>query len=105
MILFLAAFMKKGYGVSVVIDSLCQEYAQMGVDVTVGCLETDGFFESAKIVELQPNSASIDAFAAKINCSVIVSHTTPFFELLPQLAHKYPVWSWEHGDPNPEFFI
>jgi glycosyltransferase involved in cell wall biosynthesis len=105
MILFLAAYMKKGYGVSVVIDSLCQEYAKIGIDVTVGCLESDGFFKSAEIVELEPNFGSIDTFATKIKCSVIVSHTTPFFELLPHLAKKYPVWSWEHGDPNPEFFI
>jgi glycosyltransferase involved in cell wall biosynthesis len=105
LILFLAAFMKKGYGVSVVIDNLCQEYARMGIDVAVGCLETDGFFKDAKIVELEPNFDSVHAFASKLKCSVIVSHTTPFFELLPQLSEKYQVWSWEHGDPNPEFFI
>lgn len=105
MILFLAAFMKKGYGVSVVIDSLCKEYSRLGVDVTVGCLETDGFFEGAEIVELKPDFESVNAFASKAGCKVIVSHTTPFFELLPQLSKNYRVWSWEHGDPDPEFFI
>lgn len=105
MILFLTAFMKKGYGVSVVIDSLCQEYARLGIDVAVGCLESDGFFKGAKIVELEPNFESVHALASKLKSAVIVSHTTPFFELLPQLATKYRVWCWEHGDPNPEFFI
>lgn len=105
MILFLAAYMKKGFGVSVVIDSLCQEYDKLGIDVAVGCLETDGFFKETTVVELKPNFESIHAFASKIKATVIVSHTTPFFELLPQLARNYRVWSWEHGDPDPEFFI
>ena len=25
--------------------------------------------------------------------------------VLPKLAKNYRVWSWEHGDPDPEFFI
>jgi glycosyltransferase involved in cell wall biosynthesis len=105
MILFLAAFMKKGYGVSVVIDSLCKEYSRLGIEVIVGCLETDGFFEETKVVELKPVFESVNAFAAQAGCKVIVSHTTPFFELLPQLSKNYQVWSWEHGDPDSEFFI
>lgn len=105
MILFLAALMKKGYGVSVVIDALCREYAKDGVDVAVGCLESDGFFQSAEVVQLKPDPRVIAAWAAKRKCELIVAHTSPFFELLPELASKYQVWSWEHGDPNPEFFM
>jgi glycosyltransferase involved in cell wall biosynthesis len=105
MIIFLAAKMEKGFGVSVVIDALCKEYAQMGIAVAVGCLESDGFFHSAEIVELQPDPKVIDAFVSKRGGRVIVAHTTPFFELLPLLADKYQVWSWEHGDPGPEFFV
>lgn len=105
MMLFLAAYMKKGFGVSVVIDALCQEYAKLGVDVTIGCLESDDFFQGTPIVELKPDVKSVKALASKIGASVIVAHTTPFFELLPQLAGQFRVWSWEHGDPDPEFFI
>lgn len=105
MMLFLAAYMKKGFGVSVVIDALCREYTRLGVDVTIGCLESDGFFQGTPIVVLKPDAESVKALASKIGAGVIVAHTTPFFELLPQLAGKFRVWSWEHGDPDPEFFI
>ncbi len=105
MILFLTAYMKRGFGVSVVIDNLCRQYALMGVEVMVGCMESDDSFEHSKIVILEPDVKAVHSIASKYSCRVIVAHATPFFELLPALSANYEVWCWEHGDPNPEFFI
>ena len=35
----------------------------------------------------------------------MIAHTSPFFEILPELRDEFICVAWEHGDPTPPFSI
>jgi glycosyltransferase involved in cell wall biosynthesis len=104
MILFLTTYMKRGYGVSVVIENLSRELHALGVETIVGCLEKDDNFPDLEIFETVASPDELFNICNRMNPDVIVAHSTPFFERLPELKRIAPVWAWEHGDPHPDFF-
>ena len=104
MIFFLTQKMCPGFGVPVVVEQVSRRLAAMGQPVMIGCLEREGAFPD---LEVQEVSAQPDRFLARfhgLDCRAVVAHTSPFFELLPHLASRWPCYAWEHGDPTPAFF-
>lgn len=103
-LLFLCQRMGRGFGVSVVIESLARGLAARGVSVTIGCMEHDGTLADLDIRPVKPQPDAIAALAREAGTTLIVAHTTPFFEALPDLQGEFTCWAWEHGDPSPTFF-
>lgn len=94
-----------GFGVAVVIDNLAQALASRGHRVDVGCVHWDqkqGHNYQVHVVDV--NAASLHKLASELQSEYVIAHTSPFFELLPQLSGPYQRWVWEHGDPTPELF-
>lgn len=103
-LLYLTYRMQAGFGVDVVVANLAQQLLPLGTRVVVGCLEDDGSYPHIPTHTLKPTLEAVTALAEQVQPDAIVAHTTPFFELLPQLQRRWPCWAWEHGDPSPEFF-
>lgn len=103
-LLFLCHRMGRGYGISVVIENLARGLSARGVAVTVGCLEHDGTVEGIDIRQVDARPAAVAELAQAVGARVVVAHTTPFFEALPDLQGPFSCWAWEHGDPSPAFF-
>ena len=104
-ILMLAGRMSMGFGVSVVIAEIAKQLAKVDVDVTVGTMEFDGFFtDDCHIVKMDADPNAIGKYIVKHNIDCVIAHTTPYFELLPQINEKVVKWAWEHGDPTPSLF-
>ena len=102
-VLFLTYRMQLGYGVDVVVHHLALELAKRGYRSTIACLEAEPGFEGVDVVRIRATAGAVRRLAEKLQPVAIVAHTSPFFELLPELA-EYPCWAWEHGDPTPSFF-
>ncbi|MCM8738689.1 glycosyltransferase family 4 protein [Azospirillum sp. A1-3] len=96
--------MARGFGVSVVIETLARGLAARGVAVTIGCVEQDGTIQGLDIRPVKPQPDAIAALAQAVGATVLVAHTSPFFEALPALQGAFSCWAWEHGDPSPAFF-
>jgi glycosyltransferase involved in cell wall biosynthesis len=104
-VLQLAKFMKRGFGVSVVVGELCRRLEARGILCIVGCEGADDIQGGdSNIFILKPDPNAIAELAEKESVDLIIAHTTPFFECLPNLARRWPCFVWEHGDPDPEFF-
>lgn len=103
-ILFLTYRMCRGYGVDVVVSKIGDELIQSGYQFHVGCFERDDQYTDPYIVQLPPDETAILNFVQNLKPTVIVAHTTPFFELLPKLKKFAKVIAFEHGDPTPELF-
>ncbi len=103
-LLFLCQRMSRGYGVSVVIENLSRGLAARGVQAVIGCMEHDGTVHGLDIRQVKPRPADVAALARETGATVVVAHTTPFFEALPELRGEFSCWAWEHGDPSPSFF-
>jgi glycosyltransferase involved in cell wall biosynthesis len=102
-VLFLTYRMQLGYGVDVVVQQLSVELAKRGYRSTVACLEAEAGFEGVDVVRIRPTASAVRRLAEKLEPVAIVAHTSPFFELLPEVS-TYPCWAWEHGDPTPSLF-
>lgn len=116
--LFLTYRMALGYGVDVVVSNIVKSLLQMGYQVTIGCLFMDDYYSDMDIhrFDVRPADTAllvedvsrliedIDRLVEDVGIDSIIAHTSPFFEILPQLNSKTPKWAWEHGDPTPEFF-
>jgi glycosyltransferase involved in cell wall biosynthesis len=103
-VLFLAQRMVVGYGVDVVVYNLARQLEALGHDVTIACVDRDGSYADVRIEPVRPTAASVLELATRIEPSVIVAHTAPFFSMLPALERHHPCWAWEHGDPMPALF-
>lgn len=103
-LLLLAVRMVRGYGVDLVVANVAQRLADMGQTVTVGCMEKDGTYGALRVERVDPTADAVARLADEVGATLVVAHTSPFFEVLPQLAGRYAVWAWEFGDPTPAFF-
>lgn len=103
-ILFLSIRMAPGWGVSVVAEHLSLALKHSGTRVIVGCDECEGSWLGPEIVSLPPDARKILEFVRRESVDVVVAQTSPYFEILPDLAHEVPCIAYEYGDPTPEFF-
>ncbi len=103
-VLFLAVLMERGYGVSVVVENVARALARLGVRVAVGCSRLGDGFDGLLVREVAAEAPAVARLAQELECGTVVALTSPFFELLPALAHRLPCWAWEWGDPTPAFF-
>jgi len=104
MIVFLTQKMSPGFGVAVVVEQVSRRLAAMGHAVTVGCLEREGVFPDLDIQVVDPHPGRFLEWISGFNCRAVAAHASPFFELLPSIASRFPCYAWEHGDPTPDFF-
>lgn len=102
--LLLSCFMLRGYGVSVVADQLQKRLSTHGWDLHIGYLETDSQAEVPGRVYMPADAREILAYCARERIDVVVAQTSPYFEVLPEIAGEVPVVCFEHGDPTPELF-
>ena len=103
--LLLCSIMMRGYGVSIVADELAKNMPQYGWDLYVGAIQADGDFEAVSTFLIAPDTEEILKFCREWKIDVVLAQTTPYFEVLPQLASQIPVIVYEHGDPTPAFFL
>jgi len=104
-VLMLAGRMSMGFGVSVVIAEISKQLAKLDVGVTVGTMEFDSFYtDDCHIIKMDADPYVIGKYIAKHNIDCVIAHTTPYFELLPQINEEVIKWAWEHGDPTPSLF-
>lgn len=104
-VLFLAARMALGYGVSVVVDELSRRLMSQGFEVDIGCIEADDFCASfPNLHRLDADSDSLLRHIESNSISHVIAHTSPYFEQLPMIKGHFKRWAWEHGDPSPELF-
>ena len=104
-VLMLVGRMSMGFGVSVVIAELSKQLARLDVDVTVGTMDLDSFYtDDCHILKMDADSYVIGKYIAEHNIDCVIAHTTPYFELLPQINEEVIKWAWEHGDPTPSLF-
>ena len=96
--------MQRGFGVSVVVSELVGRLRAVGVGAVAGALEIDGDFEAPSVSRVSAEAEAVASLAERHDCHTIVAQTSPFFELLPELAARFDCWAWEHGDPTPAFF-
>jgi glycosyltransferase involved in cell wall biosynthesis len=104
-VLFLTYRMMLGFGVDVVVNQVSIRLRKRGYRVVVGCIEADpAGFGNLQIERIRPTAEEVRALVQRTSASVVVAHTSPFFELLPELAGQASCWAWEHGDPTPSLF-
>jgi glycosyltransferase involved in cell wall biosynthesis len=104
-VLFLAQKMSLGFGVAVVVHNLSMELESLGLHIEVACLEKDDNLEGSYPVHIvQAIASEIDELIVDNEIDYVIAHTSPFFEILPELTSKCKRWVWEHGDPTPELF-
>jgi glycosyltransferase involved in cell wall biosynthesis len=102
--LLLSCFMLRGYGVSVVADELQRRLRHWGWDLHVGYLEADDFGRASSRLFMPADETEIFHYCIRNKIEIVIAQTSPYFEVLPQLASSIPVVCFEHGDPTPEFF-
>lgn len=102
--LLLSCFMLRGYGVSVVAHELQQRLSRHGWDLRIGYLESDSETDETARLYMPADAGEILAYCARERIDVVVAQTSPYFEILPELAGEIPAVCFEHGDPTPEFF-
>lgn len=103
-ILILTQRLRDGYGVSVLVDSLARELVKLGHETVVGCFDMDHSKRPYSAYLIRPQIEDVRALARSLGKPHIVAQTSPFFELLPELAGDFPCWAWENGDPTPSLF-
>jgi glycosyltransferase involved in cell wall biosynthesis len=96
--------MGRGFGVPVVVSEIGRRLANVGLPVLVGAMETGEDTPGLHVEQVPAEARAVAALAHREGCDTIVAHTSPFFELLPELAGDFKCWAWEHGDPTPAFF-
>jgi glycosyltransferase involved in cell wall biosynthesis len=102
-VLFLSKFMKKGYGVSEVIQHLSEHLVELGWECEVIAEEADSHFDITTTV-IGPNIITLQEKIFELNPDVICAHTSPYIEILPYLNFDGKSVVYEHGEPSPEFF-
>jgi glycosyltransferase involved in cell wall biosynthesis len=102
--LLLCSVMMRGFGVSIVAEELAKNMLQYGWDLYVGAMRVDGNFGAINTFLIAPDAQEILKFCRDWKIDVVLAQTTPYFEVLPQLAEQIPIIVYEHGDPTPAFF-
>ena len=103
-ILFLSVMMERGWGVSLEIGEIARRLRANGIDVHVGAERSDASFDWLPVHKVAPTSQAVRALARSLKVDVIAAHTSPYFEILPDLTDEFETWAWENGDPTPAFF-
>ena len=101
-VLFLTYRMKRGFGVDVEVSNLAAELRKKGLNISIGCMDMDGEYPDSAAFQIAANAATVRRIARKMGVDIIVAHTSPFFEILPDLAADFRVYALEYGDPTPE---
>jgi len=102
--LLLSCFMLRGYGVSVVAEELQKRLSRHGWDLHIGYLDSDSDGGEFRRVYMPADAREVLAYCARERIDVVIAQTSPYFEILPELAGDVPTVCFEHGDPTPEFF-
>jgi glycosyltransferase involved in cell wall biosynthesis len=102
--LLLSCFMLRGYGVSVVAEELQKRLSRDGWDLHIGYLDSDSDGGEFRRVYMPADAQEVLAYCARERIDVVIAQTSPYFEILPELAGEVATVCFEHGDPTPEFF-
>lgn len=94
--------MKRGFGVDLVVANLAKGLTEHQIPVIIGCLDMDSHYSDLNILRIPPIPFLIRQIARKHSIKTIIAHTSPYFEILPELASEFKVYAWEYGDPTPE---
>jgi len=96
--------MEPGWGVSVVAHEIAERIGLHGWDLLIGCLSTRDAIGTDGLFEVDATAKAVEAFSRSMGVEVVVAQTSPYFELLPEIAAEFPTIAFEHGDPSPHFF-
>jgi glycosyltransferase involved in cell wall biosynthesis len=106
-ILFLSYRMAMGFGVDVVVAELVRGLKSKGIRSVVGCIDKDQSYPDIESIACSGSLSDVLSLVDSLQPTHVVAHTTPFFEVLPELKAARPtlkIWAYEHGDPSPELF-
>jgi glycosyltransferase involved in cell wall biosynthesis len=96
--------MHMGFGVDEAVAQVSRQLREQGHRVVIACRMSEAGFRDLHIEHVKADADAVAALATRVGASVIVAHTSPFFELLPALSQRWPCWAWEYGDPLPAMF-
>ena len=102
-LLMLTPWMKVGFGLPEVIDSLAVRLEDKGISTYVGCIEFDDSFPHLRVDVVDPKQAAVVEAVRRLDIDIVVALGSPYFEVLPQLQGVKTV-VFEAGDPTPEMF-
>jgi glycosyltransferase involved in cell wall biosynthesis len=104
-VLFLTARMLRGYGVDLAVHELANALTRRGHNVTVAAANVQQYGRRAYVLHCLPAQPSaVIAYVEALRPDVVVAHTSPYYEMLPELCDAFPVYAWEYGDPPPHLF-
>jgi glycosyltransferase involved in cell wall biosynthesis len=103
-VLILTYRMALGYGVDVLVAEHARYLSKCGHQVFIGCIDKDSTYSDLNISSVAPTLKSVRILAEQIRPDFIFAHTSPFFEMLPDLKDLGHCWAAEAGDPTPLLF-
>ncbi|MDD4455991.1 MAG: glycosyltransferase [Syntrophotalea acetylenica] len=98
--------MLKGFGVDVVVDTQAKGLARKGHKVTVFTQFHDSSYFPGESYTIRKCGADEEFVIAcrRGKFDVVIAHSSPFFEILPQVTPYTHTVAYEHGDPYPHLF-
>lgn len=111
-IMILAIRLLMGYGVDLVVHNQAARLLRKGAKVIVGVLQYDrNYYGNVPYQVVEFNKMDKETLIGDVTSMVeservdiVIAHTSPFFEILPDLKGKVITAVYEHGDPSPELF-
>jgi glycosyltransferase involved in cell wall biosynthesis len=103
-LVFLTIRMKPGYGLSEMVSQFQRHLIDLGWDVITLTSEKEIVFDAPEALSGYLTIDKVEEFILGWKPDVIVATSSPYFEMLPQLAIYGRTIAFEAGDPTPEFF-
>jgi glycosyltransferase involved in cell wall biosynthesis len=103
-LVFLTIRMKPGYGLTEMVSQFQRHLIDLGWDVVTLTSEKEVVFDAPETLSGYSTIDKVEEFFQGWKPDVIVATSSPYFEMLPQLAIYGRTVAFEAGDPTPEFF-
>jgi len=96
--------MKRGYGLTEMVSQFQLHLIDLGWEVVTLTSEKEMVFDAPEVLSDCLTIEKVEEFIQGWKPDVIVATSSPYFEMLPQLALYGRTIAFEAGDPTPEFF-
>lgn len=103
-LVFLTIRMKQGYGLTEMVSQFQRHLIDLGWEVVTLTSEKENVSDVSDVLSGFLTIDKVKEFIQGWKPDVIVATSSPYFEMLPQLAIYGRTIAFEAGDPTPEFF-
>ncbi len=102
-VLMLLPVMARGYGLPEVVNALCLELADRGVECHVAATHSEGSFPGLNVHASHGSPDDVQQLVDGLGADAVIAHGSPFFEILPHLTGVTTI-AYEHGEPPALYF-